>query len=121
MAIPVNDRALARAGSWTNSSSSGYFLGDASRSTDSGATLKLAGADYKRLSLVATTCSGCGTVKVYLGTTLLKTVSLAASSTHRRQVIPIDVSTATKSGTITVKQASGGKPVIIEGLGVALD
>ena len=119
--IPINDRSLARTGSWTSPSSSAYYLGTASKSSSAGATLKLAGADYRRLSLVATTCSGCGTVKVYLGATLLKTVSLAASSTHHKVVIAIDTSASLRSGTITIKQASGGKPVTIEGLAIALN
>ena len=121
MGIPINDRSLARTGSWTSPSSSAYYLGTASKSSSAGATLKLAGADYRRLSLVATTCSGCGTVKVYLGATLLKTVSLAASSTHHKVVIAIDTSASLRSGTITIKQASGGKPVTIEGLAIALN
>jgi uncharacterized delta-60 repeat protein len=122
MAIPVNDRSLSRSGTWSSVSSSGYYLGTASRSTSSGAKLTLSSVKYRRLAIVATKCSGCGTVKVYLGssTTPLATISLSASSTRRRQVITVDVSAALKSGTITIRQSSGGKPVIIEGLAVGL-
>lgn len=118
--VPLDDRSMTRSGSWTSPTSSKYYLGTASRSTSSGATLKRTGAKYRRLALVATTCSTCGTAKVYLGSTLLKTVSLKSSTTKRKVVIPIDVSASVRSGTITVKQASGGKPVIIEGLAIGL-
>jgi uncharacterized delta-60 repeat protein len=118
--VPLDDRSMTRSGSWSSVSSSKYYLGTASRSTDSGATLKRTGAKYRSLALVATTCSTCGTAKVYLGSTLLKTVSLKSSTTKRKVIIPIDVSASVRSGTITVKQASGGKAVIIEGLAIGL-
>lgn len=118
--VPLDDRSMTRAGSWTSPTASKYYAGTASRSTDSGATLKRTGAKYRRLALVASTCSTCGTVKVYLGSTLLKTVSLKSSTTKRRVVIPIDLSASIRSGTVTLKQASGGKPVIIEGLAIGL-
>ena len=84
-----------------------------------GATLKL-GVQYRRLSIMATKCSGCGTVNVYLGSTLLKTVSLGASATTFRVVIPIETSSTVRSGTVTLKQASGGTKVTIDGLGIYL-
>ena len=120
VAIPVDDRSLTRSGSWTSVSSSGYYLGTGSRSTASGATLRLTGVKYRRLSLLATTCSTCGTARVYLGSTQLKSINLASSTTKRAQVFTIDVSSALKGGTVTIRQSSGGKQVIIEGLAVGL-
>lgn len=120
VAFPVDDTALAKTGSWTGLTGQAFYTGTARRSSDKGATLALAGVDYRHLALVATTCSGCGTVKVYLGKTLLATVKLTSSKTRNRVVIPLDSSLTRLSGTVRVKVATGGKPVVIDGLGVSL-
>ena len=121
VALPVDDVSLAKAGSWTGVTGSAYYLGTARRSTDRGATLSLAGADYRHLALVATKCPGCGTVKVFRGSTLLAKVPLGSASTHNHVVIPIDGAAKVRSGTIRVKAVSGGnKPVVIDGLGISL-
>jgi hypothetical protein len=120
VAFPVDDTALTKAGSWTGLTGKAYYTGTARRSSDKGATLTLAGADYRHLALVATTCSGCGTVKVYLGKTLLATVKLTSGKTRNRVVIPIDASLTRLSGTVRVKVATAGKPVVIDGLGISL-
>ncbi|MFC6237424.1 hypothetical protein [Longivirga aurantiaca] len=120
LAFPVDDRALTRSGSWSASTSSADYRGTTLRSTTLGSSLSLAGADYRRLALVATTCAACGSVKVYRGSTLLTTISLVSATTKHRVVIPISGSSTIRSGTITVRQASSGKAVIIDGLVVAL-
>jgi hypothetical protein len=72
----------------------------------------------KTLTLVATTCSTCGTVKVYWGSTLLKTISLASSTTVYRKVFTITTFSAVKTGTVVIKVSTSGKAVMIDGLGV---
>ena len=73
----------------------------------------------RRLALVATKGPGHGAVTVYLGTTLLKEISLQAGSRHRRQVLTIARFSAPQSGKVRVVVASQGKPVRVEGMGVA--
>jgi hypothetical protein len=116
---PVDERTMSAAGAWTKLSSSVYYYSTALTSTTASATLKLP-ATYRRLYLVATTCSGCGTVNVYFGSTLLKSVSLNASATTNRVIFSIDVSSTVKSGTVTLRQSSAGKKVTIDGLGIYL-
>jgi hypothetical protein len=120
VALPVDDGVLTKTGSWTGLTGKAYYAGTARRSTDRGATLSLAGADYRHLALVATRCPGCGTVKVFRGSTLLDKVRLDAATTHHHVVIAIDAASRVRSGTIRIKVVSGGKPVVIEGLGVSL-
>jgi hypothetical protein len=117
--FPVDERTMTAAGTWTKVSSSSYYLSTGMTSTSAGATLKLPVA-YRRLYLVATKCSGCGSVKVYRGSTLLQTVNLASSSSVFKAVIPIEISSTLRTGTVTVTQASAGHRVTIEGLGVYL-
>jgi len=72
-----------------------------------------------RIALVVTTCSTCGKVKVYLGSQLLKTVSLRSARTHKRVVVAVASFTSLRSGTIRVKVVSSGKKVLVEGIGVS--
>lgn len=120
MAVPVNDRTLAVSGRWTNVSSSAYYLGTARRSTSYGATLRLGNVHFRHLALIATTGPTSGTVRVYLGNTLLNTVNLMRSTTHHRVKLPIATSARVRSGTLRIVQVSGGRPVVIEGVGISL-
>ena len=117
-AWPVDDRGLTRHGSWTAGKGRAFYRGSFLRSSVAGSSLTL-GVRYRHLALVARTCSTCGTVKVFRGSTLLKKVSLHAASTHNRVVIPIAAASSLKSGTIRIVQASGGKPVTVDGLAVS--
>jgi len=59
-------------------------------------------------------------VKVYLGKTLLAKKSLHAAKTHNRMIIPIVSASSVRTGMLRVVQASNGKPVTIDGVGVNL-
>jgi hypothetical protein len=117
-AVPIDDRGLTRSAGWTLQSNASDYLGTNLRATKLGATLTRTKVVAKTLTLVATTCKGCGTVKVYLGSTLLKTISLASSTTMYRKVFTIATFSAAKTGTISIKVATSGKAVLIDGLGV---
>jgi uncharacterized delta-60 repeat protein len=119
MAFPVDDRSLTASTGWTKLSGSAYYLGTAHRSSHEGATLQLH-VHYRHLALVASTGPGNGTVKVMLGSTLLKKVSLQAATVRHKVVIAIASSSAVKSGTLKIVQVSAGKPVTIEGLAVSV-
>ena len=68
---------------------------------------------------MTTKAPGHGTVKVYLGSTLLKQVDLQARVLTKGQVLPIAQFGTAQSGRVRVVVASQGKPVRLEGLGVA--
>jgi hypothetical protein len=74
---------------------------------------------YRRLAVVVTTCSNCGTLKVLLGTTLIGTVDLGSPATKHQRVIQVSAPPTPRSGTITLKQSSEGERVVIEGLAVS--
>ena len=117
-ALPVDDAALSGSG-WTRATGqSGYYQGTYSSSSTKGATLSLAGVQAKRISLIATTCPTCGKVQVLLGGTSLKTLNLSSRSVQTEQVITVASFSTVQTGTATLKVATSGKPVIIDGLGV---
>jgi hypothetical protein len=120
-AIPVNNTTFSHTSSWQKRTGSGYYLGTYSYNAGhQGAYMKLTNVVGKRFALIATKCSGCGTVQVYRGSTLLKTISLNASSTLKKQVIPVTTfSSVQPAATFKIRISSSGDPVRIEGFGVS--
>jgi uncharacterized delta-60 repeat protein len=117
---PVDDRSLSRSGSWTALTGSAYYRSTALKSSTAGATLTYASADYRRLAVVVRTCATCGSIKVYRGSTLLKTISLVSTTTVDKKVITVQTSSTIQRGDIRIRQNSGGKPVTVDGLVVSL-
>jgi hypothetical protein len=117
--VPRNNTTLTHSTGWVKATGTGYYLNSYSQTTTRGASLRLAVSGARRLALVATRGPGHGTVRVFLGSTLLRSISLAATTLRKRQLIGITTFAAATTGTIRVVSATGGKPVRIEGLGVA--
>jgi hypothetical protein len=116
--MPVNNTDLAGKG-WTKVKQKGHFLKTFSTTKKKGAVLKYRSSSIKRVALVVTKGKRYGVVKVYLGQHLLKKVSLAAKRTKKRKVVNVAGFSTARAGTIKVKVVSAGRPVVIEGLGVA--
>jgi hypothetical protein len=117
-AVPLDDRSLAHSSSWTAGTGPAFYRSTFLRSWTYGARLIRRGVVARRIGLVATTCPTCGTVKVYLGATLLKTVSLYSPTRVDQKLMPIKSFYATHYGTVTIKVVSHGKKVIIDGLAI---
>lgn len=113
---PVDDRGLQASPGWTTPLGSGFYRGTVSTTTRNGARLSLP-VTTRRLALVATTCPDCGTVDVFLGGTKLKRISLAASRTRNKVVVPVATFGSLRSGTVRIEVASAGKRVSVDGLG----
>jgi len=115
-AIPLDDRSLTRSSGWTLETHSGWFEGTSVSTKQLGRTLSI-GATLKRIGLVAQVCPSCGSVGVYVGSTLVKKVGLAADQTSRRLILLPTFSL--RSGNVIVKVLSSGKTVRIDALGVS--
>ncbi|GAA1912319.1 hypothetical protein [Nocardioides marmoribigeumensis] len=111
---PLTATSLTAAGSWSRLSGSAYYRGSARTTEAGGATLR-ATVRARGLALVATTCSTCGSVAVLWNGTRLTTVSLQGSSRHK-VVLPVVTWSAVRSGKVTLKVATSGKRVTLEGL-----
>jgi hypothetical protein len=114
-AIALDDRSLARSSGWTLRTGSVYYANTATTTTRKGAYLTRTHAAVDRIGLVATTCSSCGQVAVYVGSTRVGLVSLYSSSTHYRvlKLLPVF---GLRSGTVSVKVSSSGKLLAVDGL-----
>jgi hypothetical protein len=116
---PLDDRSLSHSGGWTTGTSSADYRGTWSRSSTYGAKLVRTSVRAKQIVLVATSCPTCGTVRVYLGSTLLRTISLYSATTIHRHVYVVKQFSSVRTGTVTVKLSSSGRRVIVDGLGIS--
>jgi hypothetical protein len=117
--VPLASTTLQRTASWVLKARAGYYTGVFAGTTSRHAVLSREVSGMRRLALVATKGPGHGTVKVYLGSTLLKQVDLQARVVAKGQVLPIGQFSTAQSGRVRVVVASQGEPVRVEGLGVA--
>ncbi len=115
---PYDDTQLATSGAWSGLADVRYYRGSARTTKAKGAALTKSKVRSKAIVLVATKCSGCGTVDVYYGTTRLKRISLDASTTQDRVVIPVKKwSSLQPAKPIKVVVVTSGKKVVVDGLG----
>ena len=117
VSTPVDDRALGATGGWrrVRTAATSYRRTE-TRATRRGAQLRLAGVRGRRLYVVATTCPRCGTVVVRLGGLGLATVSLRSGTVRHRRLLPVRSFSRTRSGILTVRVTSAGRPVSIDGV-----
>jgi hypothetical protein len=119
-AVPLDDRSLTRSPGWTAGSGAAYYAGTFLRTSTFGAKLTRTGVRAKSIAIVATTCSTCGSAKVYWGSTLLRTISLYSATTMSRRVLPVAAWGSPRSGTLSIKVSTRGKKVIIDGVAIRL-
>jgi hypothetical protein len=112
----VDDPALAHSTGWRTLRSTAYDGGSASKTARKGKSLALGSFHGRRLALRAITCPTCGSVNVYVGTTLVKRVSLV-STTKRTVLITIPLASA-MTGKVRIVTRSA-RTVIVDGLGVS--
>ncbi len=117
-AVPLDDRSLSTSKHWTRAKGSAYWNGTVTSTKTVNATMSRTSAQLDRLAIVATRCSSCGKIKVYVGSTLIGTVNLAAAHTARRVVILLPAFSL-RSGTVKIKVITSGKSVQIDGVGMS--
>ncbi len=117
-AVPLDDRSLSRSGTWAAGTGSAYYRSTYLRSSAYGAKLVRTGVIARRIAIVATTCPACGSVRVYWGSTLLRTISLKSAATVNGKLIAVTTFTAPRSGTLAITISSSGKEVVIDGVAI---
>ncbi|MDQ1747694.1 MAG: hypothetical protein QOD07_1957 [Frankiaceae bacterium] len=110
----LDDRSLSASSAWTRGTASHYYLGTYTTTTRSSAALTLAGARADRVGVLAIECPKCGTLGVYLGSTLLSRIDLAHSTRVLRLVLLPRFSLRT--ATVTVRTLSSGLETTVDGL-----
>jgi hypothetical protein len=116
--IALDDRSLSASASWVSGTNASDYRGTYRRSATSGASLVRTGVVARRLAIVVTTCSTCGYVRVYWGSTLLRTISLKSATTIHRRLISVTAFGYVRTGTVTLRVYGSGHNVIIDGLAI---
>jgi len=114
---PFDDRALTvKRGTWRALQVSGAYLGTIREARATGARLQLDVSKAVRVDLLVQKLPGGGSVRLYLGTRLVKTVSVAAT-TRRFSILHFGSLTTPFTGALSIVTTSG-RPVRIDGLAV---
>jgi hypothetical protein len=114
----LDDRSLHTSRGWNRASGRGYYLGTYTTTKRKGATLSIGRVHLDRVALVAARCPKCGTVGLYVGTKLIKTINLRHATSQRKVVIAVP-RFSLRTTTMKIKVLSSGKPVQIDGLAVS--
>jgi hypothetical protein len=118
-AVPLRSDHLLYSKGWRKVPNASKFGGFSYQTTLRNAKVTRTGIVAKKLALVATTCSRCGTVQVRWNGKLLKTLNLRSSTTVHTRVFEIASYSSAQRGTFTVTNTSTtGKLVTIEGVAV---
>lgn len=114
--VPVPARSLTRSSGWSLTNLSSAYAGKVLTSTRKNASLSLTVRNARKLHLVAGGGTSHGSVRVYVGSRLVKTVSLRSSRTVTKRVIPITAFSKAWTGKVRIVVATSGRTVRIEGI-----
>jgi len=78
-------------------------------------TLAVTQVTGRRIAVVATRCSTCGSLDVYHAGVKVGRVNLYASTQRTRQVIWLATQPVTRTGTVVIRSTSS-KAVVVDGL-----
>ena len=113
--VALDDRSLSAGSGWTRGTSSSYVYGTWTKTTRSKVALTRAGVSARRVGIIVTTCSTCGSVDVYVGSTYAGRVSAYSSSWRTKQVKWLPAFGSTRSGTLTLRTTST-RTVVVDGV-----
>ncbi len=118
VSTPVDDRALvASSSSIVRGTNAAYYAGTYTLLAKSSYYVGLANITARGITVVGTTCPSCGALVVYLGGVKIGTVNFAFSTTATKQLRPLVIPGAGRSGTLILVNRSG-KPVFLDGVTV---
>jgi hypothetical protein len=112
----IDDKSLAHSAGWTQKAATGYYANTYSRAVSANRTLTLANFHGDRLAVMAYRCPTCGSFRIYVGTALIKSVSLV--STTKRDTLIVLPPFGQKAGTVKILTLST-KPDIIDAVGAS--
>jgi hypothetical protein len=115
---PSDDRAMAATTGWTRASHQLYYLGTATVTTKAGISVSRSSVQAKRLFLIATRCSTCGSLNVYYNGKSVGIVNLAYDATVYQSIVPLPVPATFLTGSVLLTTRTAGKVYQIDGLAV---
>jgi hypothetical protein len=117
--LPFDNRALTPSPLlWLTQADTAYYAATASTALTSGSTLTFDAQRVRRVAVLVSRCSGCGTLDVSFGGRRIGSVSLDGPNAHR-VLLPVATFATPASGTVTLTVTSNLAQVVVEGLGLA--
>jgi hypothetical protein len=114
VARAYDDAVLSAGGGWSRVWQQSLYAGSALRTTGYGVTASTGTVTVRRVAVLAGTCPTCGSIAVYVGGQLMGKLSLVSSTSTRRFLsVPLF---DRRTGVVTLKSLSSGKPVTIDAL-----
>jgi hypothetical protein len=93
-------------------------LGTATVTTKSGISVSRTSVQAKRLWLIATKCSTCGSLQVYYNGKSVGIVDLSNPSLQYQAIVPLPVPATFLTGSVLLTTRTAGKVYQIDGLAV---
>ena len=114
----LDDRSLtAGSSAWTRTGGSVFYGATVTTTRTSGVALTRPDVTARQVFVLATTCSSCGSIAVYVGSTKVGTLSLTSSSTRNKVMLSTTLF-AQRSGPLKLASTTSGKPVYIDAFAV---
>jgi hypothetical protein len=113
VATVVDDRALSRSGG-SRTTSAGAWKQTLTMLAGTSSSLRLSGVSTRQVGVLVRTCSTCGSLDVWVGSTKVGRISTRSTSTVNRAVRWLP-SGAVRNGTLTLRPASSTR-VFVDGV-----
>jgi uncharacterized protein YjbI with pentapeptide repeats len=118
--VPFDDRAFTASKGWVRGKGSAWSSSTYTSTTLVGRTLITPrSATVRQLALIATQCSTCGSVALYVGKVRVVVVSLRSAKLHNRALIVLPHWSTARAGRVTLVVTSKGKLVRIDSIGIS--
>jgi hypothetical protein len=116
IATALDDKSLGKSkGGWTTNTSSKYYGGSASWTGKKGAYVVRTGVTAKQVGIVVRTCTTCGAVNLYIGSTKIGTLNTKSSSPSFQKTIWLPATKSTLKGNLKIQTTSTAR-VFIDGI-----
>ncbi len=113
--MPYDDVPLVASVGWTRARNAVFYSGTATVAQSAGRVLTANGVVAKRIILVATVCSTCGSVTVYVGTRFIGSVNLRSTTLHYQTQFALPLQSSLVTGALTIHTTTASL-VQIDGL-----
>ena len=100
----LEDRSLTMSSASTRITSSAFHAANATQLKASGAQLTLASVSGRQVGVLVRTCSTCGTLDLYVGSTHLGRISTRSSTTRNQVLLWLPRQSVTRTGKLIVRQ-----------------
>lgn len=110
----LDDRSLTRStAGWRRVAATNAYAGTVTTTKTGGAQLTRSAVVARRLAIIATRCTTCGRVGVYVGGTRVGIINLAATTTHRYALMTLTLSRI-YTGRLTLRTTTRNRAVTID-------